>query len=356
MTFDANAQSLSYFSAGNIVISTVSNQLGTSAAAGANSGGNGLDTASPITLTELTAGTTTNGATIIGSLVLPQTTVGSNVAISGEYGSASEGILQQSVDGKLLPVMGCGVTANAFNNALSTAISNGYTVNTANPAIPVAQDAYGTSALGQTTSLTADLANGVNNARIGAFVYLSPEQFFYASATVLYIADSGSPKNGSVNTAALGEGGLQKWIYTGTYDASTNTYSGGYWQIAYDLYQGLSLVNNATAGTGANTSGGVTGLFGLACQVVGASVQCYATSYGLNELSLSHVYEISDTLAYTTYTQASSESFVTVYTAPDTTTNTRGVAFAPVPEPMTLVLFGTALAGLGAVVRGRRKG
>ena len=32
--------------------------------------------------------------------------------------------------------------------------------------------------------LTAGLANGVNNSRIGKFVYLSPEQFFFASSNV----------------------------------------------------------------------------------------------------------------------------------------------------------------------------
>jgi hypothetical protein len=66
---------------------------------------------------------------------MPQTSVGSNSPISGEYGSASEGFLQLSTDGHSLTIMGYGVNAAMFNNApLST---------------------YGTAALGQTTSLTA---------------------------------------------------------------------------------------------------------------------------------------------------------------------------------------------------------
>ena len=60
--------------------------------------------------------------------------------------------------------------------------------------------------------LTTALENGVNNSRVGKFVYLSPEEFFMASPSVMYVADSGQPKNGSANAAALGEGGLQKWV------------------------------------------------------------------------------------------------------------------------------------------------
>jgi hypothetical protein len=55
----------------------------------------------------------------------------------------------------------------------------------------------------------------VNNARNNNLVYLSPENYFFASPTVLYVADSGTPKNGSANAAALGDGGLQKWCSSG---------------------------------------------------------------------------------------------------------------------------------------------
>jgi hypothetical protein len=43
-------------------------------------------------------------------------------------------------------------------------------------------------------NLTTATANGVNNPRIGSFVYVSPESYFFASPTVVYVTDSGQPK------------------------------------------------------------------------------------------------------------------------------------------------------------------
>ena len=56
-------------------------------------------------------------------------------------------------------------------------------------------------------TLTANTTNGVNDGHLGNTVYLSPEQFFFANATTLYIADSGAPKNGNAAAAGLGDGG-----------------------------------------------------------------------------------------------------------------------------------------------------
>jgi hypothetical protein len=188
-------------------------------------------------------------------------------------------------------------------------------------------------------NLTVGLANGVNNSRIGSFVYLSPEQYFFASPTVLYVADSGQPKNGNVNKAALGEGGLQKWVLTN-----------GVWTMDYDLVAGLNLVNNANATPSNPTAPGVTGLFGLTGLVVADQVELFATSYGLNELSPSFLYEITDDINFTTIAQASGESFHTLYSAPSGV-SIRGVAFAPeasVPGP----LAGAGLPGLLAACGG----
>jgi hypothetical protein len=158
-------------------------------------------------------------------------------------------------------------------------------------------------------TLTAALDNNLNSSRNGKFVYLSPEQFFMANATTMYVADSGQPKNGTAGAAALGEGGLQKWsLINGT------------WTLDYDLYNGLNLVNNNTANALTPTAAGVTGLKGLTGRVVNGQVQLFATSYGLNELSQSYLYGITDNLGATSFSQVSGEQFTTLYT--DTTGQT----------------------------------
>jgi hypothetical protein len=474
------------FTPGDLVISTVSN-------VDPGAPNNSLDTAAPIVLDDFTLGTSGTTATADGSLTLPQTSSGNNSAISGEYGSASEGILQDSVNGQYLTILGYGVNASAFNTGgagtygtaalgqttslasttgstavprvvaligsngsvdTSTALYNVYNsdnprsaatvdgsafyisgqgqtgdstggifyatdgastatpinintatptgANTVNPAfgtetrsvqivtvngtntlwasrdyspsgtpndstdirsfvgpsggLPTSTTGLtvsrvlqtATSALGGNYSsidLTSGLDNSVNSARNGKFVYLSPEQFFLASPTVMYVADSGEPKNGSANAAGLGEGGLQKWVLTA-----------GTWTLDYDLSTGLNLVNNANANSNTNTAPGVTGLFGLTGEVVdgGSDVELFATSYGLNELSSSYLYEITDNLSDTSITQASGEAFTTLYSAP-AGTSIRGVAFAPVPEPGT---WGMAIGGFGLLValhRSRRR-
>ena len=467
----AEAQTLP-FNPGDLVISTVSNSTGLP-----NSDAGVLDSASPITLQEFQLGSNATTATSVGTQMLTQTSSGTQSAISGEYGSASEGILQQSANGQYLTIMGYGVTASAFN-------------------APTGAGLYGTTALGQTTSLTggtfvtvprvvaligangsvdtstaltgvfnmnnprsvatvdgssfyvsgqgaskgdptagvfyatlgattatsidsstdtrvvsilnsgsgntlyvsrdvsssaknttnistltngsgglptsasglvttqliapatpnpvsgnnssitvnANTENGVNNSRANNFVYLSPEQYFLASPTVMYVTDSGSPKNGQTGAAAgLGDGGLQKWELTG-----------GTWTLDYDLSAGLNLV---AANGGANlptaTSPGVTGLFGLAGKVVNGQVELFATSYGLNELSPSYLYEITDTLSDTTLAQTSGESFNVLEAAADGT-DIRGVAFAPVPLPASVWLMLSGLCALVVSSRWRR--
>ncbi|ARN81621.1 hypothetical protein [Methylocystis bryophila] len=453
----AAAGSISSFTQGDLVIETVTNSTGLSNASA-------LDTASPMTLQEFSLGSGGTSATSVGTFTLPQTASGANWAISGEYGSASEGFLQLSGNGHLLTIMGYGVNAATFNSAplstygtaalgqttsvsggsytvvprvvaaigangsvdTSTAVLNfantnnprsvytvdgssfyvsgqggsktdptqgvqlvnrgastGTTINNQtdvrfvtgynntlyasrdyNPSGSGAQNYTGVVQLGSTSvlptsavttpthivpaasplslggnngsiNLTAATANGVNNSRIGSFVYLSPEEYFFASPTVLYVADSGQPKNGNANKAALGEGGLQKWVL----DTST-----GVWSLEYDLYQGLNLVNNNNVNLAGNTvtTAGVTGLFGLTGKVVGNQVELFATSYGLNELSPSYLYEITDTLDATT---GAGEAFTTLFSAP-TNVSIRGVSFAPAPGPV----LGQGLLSLGGLV------
>lgn len=469
----AFANPITSFTVGDLVIDTVSGSV--------------LDAASPITLQEFSLGTGGKSATSAGTFTLPQSTSGANWAISGEYGSASEGFLQQSVNGMYLTLMGYGVKATTFNSAplstygtaalgqttslpanqqtgtiyttvprvvaliganssvdTTTALTSVFNTNNPRSAVTVDGSSFyisgqgssktdpnqgvfyalkgattatvidnttdtraveisnaltgtntlyvsrdqnppgsgsqnftnvsslvapggglPTSSTGLVTThltppanplssggnngsinLTAALANGVNNSRIGSFVYLSPEQYFFANPTTLYVTDSGQPKNGNANKAALGEGGLQKWSLVG-----------GNWTLDYDLYVGLNLVNNANANANTPTAPGVTGLFGLTGVVVNGSVELFATSYGLNELSPSFLYEITDNLSFMTSTQASGENFTTLFSAPSGI-DIRGVAFAPVaptPLPAALPLFATGLGALGLLGRRRKR-
>ena len=124
----APAHASNPFKTGDLVLSVYGN--------GNQSGAYGDNQASPIVLRDVT----TSGS-FVDQLALPQASfIGAsgtlNSAISGEYGSSSEGTLQLSADGHLLTIMGYGVNAASFNGA------------TLNPT-----NAYGTQALAQTTSV-----------------------------------------------------------------------------------------------------------------------------------------------------------------------------------------------------------
>jgi hypothetical protein len=430
---------------------------------GASTGTYADGQAAPLSLYQY-ATTGTSSATQAGMLVLPQTSVaGGNYAVSGEYGSSSEGTLQLSGNGQYLTIMGYATNANSYNSAYdvngtgtalaqspnvtgnaadvsrvialigangsidsTTAITNvfnennprsvyttngtsfyisgqgnddstggvfyvakvGATTATAitgadtssgshgtynqdtrdvqivNGQLTVSADSsegtaskgldidrigtLGTAGSPPTTTLNQQptalpglngaisLANGNGNALNGSSgsAYLSPENFFYANATTLYVADSGDSKNGTQGTASgnIGDGGLQKWSLVN-----------GTWKLDYTLSTGLNLVANTN-------SDGVSGLYGLTGKVVGNNVELFATSYVLGDTDQTYLYGITDMLSDTSASQVAGEDFSTLEAAP-ADSEFKGVSLAPVPLPPGLPLLLGGLVAVGLVAR-----
>src|ERR1700733_12179797 len=128
------AQAQLTFTPGDLVVSVEGD--------GSSTGSYGDNQAAPLTLDQFSV-TGTSSAAAAGSLELPQTTVGNQYAISGEYGSSSEGTLQLSGNGRYLTIMGYGINAAAYNSDPSI-------YSTACTPTPACQ-----SALGQSTSLSS---------------------------------------------------------------------------------------------------------------------------------------------------------------------------------------------------------
>jgi hypothetical protein len=207
--------------------------------------------------------------------------------------------------------------------------------------LPSLKSTYQLTSLGQVNTIdqTSAAVSGTSK------IYLSPENYFFANSTTLYVADSGAPKsdnNGAGNAAqGLSDGGLQKWSLVA-----------GVWTLDYTLSAGLlNFVPDTTACTANQINCGTTGLIGLTGEVVGSNVELFATNSTLGDQDQTYLYGITDLLSATSL--PSTESFAVLDTAaPDTTI--RGVAFAPVPEPGSLALMGTGLLAFAATIRRRR--
>ncbi len=450
LLMSASAFASPIFTVGNLVVSVEG--------AGLTGGSYTDNQAAPLSLFQYSPNGTNNPASFVNSLVLPQMTVGANFAVSGEYGSSSEGTLQLSGNGKYLTIMGYGVNAAAFDaspgtygaspsNALgqsgsltgqsytavprvvalidangnvnsSTALFNIFNTNNprsaytadgtsiyvsgqgaggdttggvfhttvgstsatsitgndagggtsqdtrdvqivngtlyvstdsksgstnrdfigtlgtaGNPPTGVANGSngptltIGTTATGKLT-ITAANCNGVNCGVTQ--VNLSPENYFFANASTVYVADSGSPKNDSGNSG-LGDGGLQKWV-------NSKADGSGTWTLEYTLSANLNLVANTN-------SAGTTGLYGLTGEVIGGQVELFATNFTIGDLDPTFLYGITDTLSATS---GAGESFTQLAAAP-ADSNFKGVSFAPsviTPEPASFLLIGLGLAGV----------
>jgi hypothetical protein len=188
------------------------------------------------------------------------------------------------------------------------------------------------------TSLTTPTAiTAATNAKTGSSeVFYSPEGFFFANSTTLYVADTGVPK--AFVSGASADGGIQKW-----------TLSSGTWSLDYTLTPtGGDWLN---ASDSATASSGETGFAAITGEVVGNSVELFAVSYTAGDDNPNGLYGITDSLSATS---GSGESFTELESATGSGGQTfKGVSFAPtaVPEPTTLSL----LAGGAALALRRRR-
>jgi hypothetical protein len=171
-----------------------------------------------------------------------------------------------------------------------------------------------------TGAATATQITPANNGLSGSNkVFYSPDGFYFANSTTLYVADTGLPKAGS-----KGDGGIQKWVFNGSS-----------WALQYTL-----------------DPAGQDGFVAITGQVVGsgpgATVDLYAVSSTVNDDDPDDLYGIADTLSATSGT---GENFSLLESAPGNGgLQFKGVAFAPgvVPEPASvgiLCMGGVALMG-----------
>jgi hypothetical protein len=239
-----------------------------------------------------------------------------------------DGELLTSVDSK-----GGKDNARSFIGALGTDPTTLYN----SGAGPTMLSGFGNSGGTGKVTLTAQTANGISTT--GQEINLSPEQYYFADANTLYVADSGDGKQDSAKKST-GLGGLQKWTFDGTN-----------WNLVYTVSAGLNLVANSSAH-------GTTGLLGLTGQVVNGQVELFATNYTAGDNDQTYLFGLTDLLSATT--RAAGESWAILATAP-TDSNFKGVSFAPsavaaaVPEPATYasMILGFAFAG-GAIRRRQR--
>jgi Divergent InlB B-repeat domain len=138
----------------------------------------------------ITAGANGNGLNVI-TVVCSVNATTTLTCPSGTFSSADAG---DTVSGTDIP---SGTTISTYTNSSTVVMSNAATGTDASDSIS-----------------------------IGLQINISPQNFFFASPTVLYVADTGSPKNSSDNdticstdgggSKSVGNGGLQKWINIST--------------------------------------------------------------------------------------------------------------------------------------------
>jgi len=251
----------------------------------------------PIAITGLDTTTAATGGTLFGQDTRDVQIVNNTLYVSVD---SKEG---KGFNRSFIGTLGTPPATSLFNNAAGPTELNG----------------FGNSGGTGKVTITSGAASNGNNLNAGLAINLSPVNFFFASPSILYVADSGNPKNDSngdndsSGATNIGDGGLQKWV-------NSKTDGSGTWSLKYTLYQGLNIVNNGgTSGT--------TGLYGLTGTVSGGTATLDATNYTLNDLDQTFLYTVTDTLLNNT-PPGKTLAFTLLATAPSDS-NFKGVSFAP---------------------------
>jgi len=275
---------------------------------------------------------------------------GATLYVSGQgNGTADQGVFtvqagSNTVTGSPAP------TPISSNTGLSTRIVSAYNGNLyySTDVKSVATGIFQYSGI-PTSAATATAilpANGTTGNLTSGTVNYSPDGFYFANSTTLYVADTGSPKN-----KATGDGGIQKW-----------TFSGGAWHLDYTLTP-ANFIHAYNDKTSVLTDGEV-GFESITGMVVNGTVDLYAVSYTIGDADQDGLYAVTDSLSALINP---GDSFTELATAPgvgdnSTFTTTGGsvfksVAFAPitVPEPGTYALIFGAVGGALAMFYRRRQ-